>query len=574
MTVPGLSQGIFTALGHRLAARRAVFAKPAQGFVSQPEPRTIGDLRRGKQLVAGSFLMAGHLIEGDDILIWSIPAPDAGFTAATQGFGWLDDLAAVGDAEAQKRAQDWTWAWIKRFGRGRGPGWTPDLTGRRVIRMINHALFLLEGRTPAESEAFYAVLAAQTRFLARRFGSAPPGMPRFEAITGLIYAGLALTGMEDSVKPAIAVLAEQCRTRISADGALPTRNPEELSEIFSLLIRAAQALGEAGMAVPVEVHDALERIAPTLRALRHADGGLARFHGGDRGLRGQLEAALVSSGVKVRPAVALAMGYARLSGGRTSVIADAAAPAAGRAGDLVHASTLAFELTSGRRPVIVSSGSGAPFGRDWQKAGRATASHSTLTLDNSSSSRLGAGAWGREALVSRAQVTLCQPQTFKQSQGVLMAHDGWVQTLGLTHGRELVLSSDGRKLTGQDELMALTPKDKARMKAAVAREGLRGLRYAIRFHLHPEARGKVDPGGNAVSILLRSGEIWVFRHDPGPVLTLEASVYMEPGRLQPRTCQQIVLSGKVSAAETRVDWTLAKAQDTPLAIRDVESDDD
>jgi uncharacterized heparinase superfamily protein len=224
--------------------------------------------------------------------------------------------------------------------------------------------------------------------------------------------------------------------------------------------------------------------------------------------------------------------------------------------------------------VIVSSGSGVPFGRDWQKAGRATASHSTLTLDDSSSSRLGPGPGGRDILVSRAQVTMCQPQSFTHSQGVLAAHDGWVQTLGLTHGRELVLSSDGRSLTGQDELMALTAKDRTRLSAAIARAGGRGLRYAVRFHLHPDAVGKVEAGGASVLITLRSGEIWVFRHEPGPVMLLEASVYMEPGLLQPRTCQQIVLSGKVTGPETRIDWTLAKAQDTPLAIRDIESDDD
>ena len=83
------------------------------------------------------------------------------------------------------------------------------------------------------------------------------------------------------------------------------------------------------------------------------------------------------------------MGFARLSGGRTTVIVDAASPPGGAAGGLAHASTNAFELTSGRRPLIVSCGSGAPFGPDWRLAGRATASHSTLAVEGFSSSRLG-----------------------------------------------------------------------------------------------------------------------------------------------------------------------------------------
>ena len=80
----------------------------------------------------------------------------------TQGFVGLDDLAAVGDLAARGRAQMWTWEWIARFGRGKGAGWTPDLTGRRLLRWINHALMLLQGADAAQSALYFKALAAQT----------------------------------------------------------------------------------------------------------------------------------------------------------------------------------------------------------------------------------------------------------------------------------------------------------------------------------------------------------------------------------------------------------------------------
>ena len=101
-------------IGNRLAVWRARAGRPAQGFVSQPEPRSIGHFARGKQLVAGNFLFAGHLVEAPGASIWDIPVPDRAFAAEVQGFGWLDDLAAVGDLAARKRAQDWTYSWIAR----------------------------------------------------------------------------------------------------------------------------------------------------------------------------------------------------------------------------------------------------------------------------------------------------------------------------------------------------------------------------------------------------------------------------------------------------------------------------
>ena len=56
-------------------------------------------------------------------------------------------------------------------------------------------------------------------------------------------------------------------------------------------------------------------------------------------------------------------------------------------------------------------------------------------------------------------------------------------------------------------------------------------------------------------------------------MSLEPSVYLEKGRLKPRASKQIVLSGHVDAFDAMIGWTLAKAQDTPLAIRDLERDD-
>jgi len=193
---------------NRFHARRAGFGPVASGFVSQPEPRSIGSFYRGRQLSAGNFLFAGFLVEAPETPIWDLPMPDGVFEAEVQGFVWLDDLAAVGDRAAQKRAQHWTHDWVARYGQGEGPGWTPDLAGRRLVRWINHAILLLNGASGDENRAFFAALTRQTRFLARRWHAASPGLPRFEALTGLVYAGLSLTGMQRHVRPAVQALKD------------------------------------------------------------------------------------------------------------------------------------------------------------------------------------------------------------------------------------------------------------------------------------------------------------------------------------------------------------------------------
>ncbi len=561
-----------TRTADRLAAWSARRAVAATGFVSQPEPRSIGLHARGKQLLSGNILLAGFLAEAPGSPLWDIPPPDPAFQAAAHGFGWLDDLVALGNPRARALAQDWTWAWIDRYSGGTGPGWTPDLTGRRIIRWTHHAIFLLQGRDKAAADAYYLSLSRQAAYLARRWKGARPGLPRFEALTGLLYAGLSLIGKEALVAPALAALSRDCATQIDASGALATRNPEELLEVLTLLTWALHALAEAGQPVPDPIAAAVDRIAPALRVLRHADGGLARFHGGGKGLEGRLDQALAAAGPGGPVGhIAIAMGFARLSGGRTSVILDVAAPPRGPARATAHASTAAFELTSGRRPLIVSCGSGLPFGPDWRLAGRATQSHSALCLNGFSSSRFGRNP-AAGLLDDAARVTALR-QAAGEGGLVHVAHDGWTASHGLTASRELHLSGNGRRLGGTDALTALSAADRARFGAVLDRSRLEGIGFAIRFHLHPDVDATLDLGGTAVSMQLRSGEIWVFRHDGVAKLSLDPSVYLENGRINPRPTLQIVLSGLAHDVETRIGWTLAKAQDTPLAIRDLDRDD-
>ena len=552
-----------------MAALRAGKVAAAKGFAILPEPRTIGHVGRGQQLLAGHFRFGGHLVEAPGQSIWEIAAPDEAFVQDLHGFVWLDDLAAVGDSMARIRAQGWVWDWIGLYGRGRGPVWLPDVTGRRLTRLINHAAFLLQGKDGAAQQAYLQALSVQTGFLQSRWGKAAAGLPRIEALAGLLQASLSLESDIDPGETAKAAtaLGQEAAAVIDAQGGIASRNPEELLSIFALLTWAAQSLTEAEQPVDAALLAALQRIAPTLRALRHADGGLARFHGGDRGAEGWLDAALAASGVKPAPVGKLVMGYARLQGGRTTVIADAATAPGGAARALAHASTLGFELTSARRPLIISTGSGAAFGGDWHKVGRATASHSTLVLDGLSSSRFGAD----DLLSHRAQVTLARPLHYAQGNGIHMVHDGWSRSHGLMHSRELVLSNDGRSLSGQDELTALTPADRKRLDAALLRHNGQAVPFALHFHLHPDVAAVMEPADGSVVMQLRSGEVWLFRCESGQVARLAPSALLEPGQNGPLPCLQIVLEGHVRGSETRVVWTLAKSQDTPQAIRDTES---
>ncbi len=102
---------------------------------------------------------------------------------------------------------------------------------------------------------------------------------------------------------------------------------------------------------------------------------------------------------------------------------------------------------------------------------------------------------------------------------------------------------DGRDLSGEDTLAALEQHHQRRFDAVMDARQLQGVPFSLRFHLHPDVDAELDLGGTAVSMALRSGEIWIFRYEGQAELLLESSVYMEKTRLKPRATKQ-VFSGR------------------------------
>jgi uncharacterized heparinase superfamily protein len=257
------------------------------------------------------------------------------------------------------------------------------------------------------------------------------------------------------------------------------------------------------------------------------------------------------------------MGFARVSAGATAVIADAAAPPLGQARFTSHASTCAFELSVGRARVIVNCGSGLRFGEDWHQAGRTTASHATLAIEELSSSRFGSPKRnGGSSFVETPSLVMVEKTRVLDGVRLQMNHNGYQSSHGLIHARTLDLPVDSKGLVGEDELYAQDEKDMQLLEAAQGQSDA-PLNFSIRFHLHPEVTPNLEADSASVSLTLTTGDIWVFRCQPNIELTLDQSVYFEDSRQFPRPSQQIVLTGTIKEMTTRVRWSLVKASENP-----------
>ncbi len=541
--------------------------RPPKAFSTHPEPRSIGSFARGQQLLSGNYLLAGELVEAGNLSLWAINPPSPAFQREQHGFAWLDDLVAVGDGKARHKAQQWVFEWIKIFGKGKAAGWQPGLTGRRMINLTSNAVFLLNGLDAKNSRKILKSMGKQVDYLSKRWHSASNGLHRFEALTGLIYAGLSLEGRDHVLQPAIKALGQQCAKHIGKDGGIASRNPEELMGIFTLLTWANKTLLENGQTADERILAAMQRIAPTLRGLRLGDGTLVRFHGGGRGLDGLLDQALADAQIKDRSTEKLMMGYQHMSAGRLALVADCAPPQAN--GAVAHASTLGFELSSGRRPMIVNCGSGERFGDGWPRACRKTAAHNTLQIEGVSSARFTKGKTEIDnRLFAGPDLVTCNRASDLTGVWMVATHNGYGKKYGLIHERRLFISVDGRELSGEDKLRAADKKQQAQFVRSVIDAPSTGLNFMVHFHIHPDIDASLDMDGHAVSLTLPSGEIWVFRQNGG-LLALQDSVFLDHKHLKPRATKQIVISARAIDYKGRITWNFLRAADGGRNTRDL-----
>ena len=495
------------------------------------------DPAQAEAVVDGGFLLGGRRFPFGS-MPWSALPPGAVLAERMHEFGWLADLRGLGSEPARQRARALTAGWLAANRRWTTPAWQPPVLARRLANWLAASDFLLTGAEPGFRLGFLEAAGTQARHLQRVAGGCRGEPAAFAVILGRIAAAVCL-GIGDIAR-ALDQLNRELDLQILADGGHIDRNPAMQLAVLRDLVDIRAGLAIAAKAPPPAAASAIERMAPILRAFRHADGGLALFHGAKEMNRGVIDTILVASNVKERAPIGMPDSrYTRLAAGRSLIIADVGAPPATADG---HAGLLAFEMSDGRDRLIVNCGAFAGDSARWRTALRSTAAHSTLSVADSNAAELSRGRWGRSA---KPKIEAERRET----DGAIWleaTHDGYRRRFGVIHRRRLYLDATGGDLRGEDSL-------EGRGKANT---------FRLRFHLHPDVTAALAEDGRSV-LLKAPGGGWRFMC-VGGAISLEESAYL--GRSdKPEKAQQIVVAGTGGAADggARLKWALRRQGSAP-----------
>ena len=514
----------------------------------------IGERGAGMALRAGHFLVNGVRAPIAQMEFGPAARLTPPFARRVHGFFWLRDLSACGPREqCVAVAERIVGAWLDANPQGtKGPAWTVERAGQRLIHWLVHAPFILAGERTALRSQLLEAMAQTARWLDRHVESAED---RFGALTGwcaIVAAGLLLPDGRARRVYGEAGLLRALGEAVSEDGGVLSRSPMAQMDAIALLIDLVACYDAVGRTPPPAIEAMLGLLVPPLLALRHGDGGLGSWQGAGAVPAASVDALIAASGVRARPAKDCRQwGYQMANAGNSVLQFDAAPPPRPRHARFGCASTLAFEFSHGDQRIVVNCGGAELAGGQVpvriEQGLRATAAHSTLVLDDANSTailikgQIGKGV--EEVDVARALVDSGK----RKAERIEASNDGYASRFGLIHRRILMLSSDGKELRGED---ILEPAKK---------RGQRGkIGFAIRFHIGPHIELRLAEDRRGAGLALPDGSYWQLRL--GGVegeLGIEESLWVD-GEGRPQPIQQLVVEGLTSRGGGSFPWLLKK----------------
>ncbi len=517
-----------TTLGTTLGMTRVPDA-PAQP-ARDPWP---GDPARGARLLRGELEHGGALL----VLrpgVWASDTASPVLRAVLHGFTWLRDLRALGTDNARLRARALVAEWIATSAIHADPiARRPDVIGARIAAWLGHHDFFAASADDLFRQRLMTRLVADARALSALLPAEAQDARALTALKGLIAAAVALPENTAFLTRATRFLPSEIVRQLFPDGCQVERSPAAQLQALQDLIEMRALLQSAQVTLPPAMSSAIERMAASLRLLRHGDGGLALFNGSREDVAHIIELVLTQAGRAGRSNITLnESGFQRLQAGRTVLLVDCGVPPPPGMDRLSHAGTLSLEMSVGRDRLIVNCG-GFPAGSpEWRDASRATAAHSTVTIAEVNSSEL-----KRDGLGRRPEQVQVQRQEANGAHWLEASHDGWLKLFGAIHRRRLYLAESGEDLRGEDLIEAPTPQP-----------------FTLRFHLHPNVQARMQQDGETVLLRLPSGDGWRLKAD-GARVSLEESIYL--GGTEPRRAEQVVLTGFADGPQ-QVKWAITK----------------
>ena len=352
---------------------------------------------------------------------------------------YFDDLNAVDSNLRISWHRHLIEKWIDENYPGHGNGWEAYPSSLRIINWIKWSL---SGNSLEPK--WLDSLATQVRYLSNNLEKHLLGNHLFANAKALVFAGLFFNGKESDTwyKTGLNIIEKELIEQVLADGGNFELSPMYHSIFLEDLLDLVNIHQAYDMKVLSEIEFHVPFMLNWLKLMCHPDRGISFFNDSALGIARSLDELLdyahrlnikkISSEVKALEHLKDS-GYIRVERENLVMILDVAKIGPDYIPGHGHADILSFELSLFKKRVIVNSGTSTYSTSSERHIQRSTLSHSTVVIDEQSSSEV----WSGFRVARRANPKNLEINQSYNTATVSACHDGYSRLKGKpVHFRE------------------------------------------------------------------------------------------------------------------------------------------
>ena len=452
-------------------------------------------------------------------------------------FFWLFTL----DLKSSKKiTQSILLNWIESNQKYNQKNWEIDILSKRIISWISNSKLTYEDSSLDYKKKFNHIIKKQINHLINEISRSELVDDKMIGCSAIVLSGLSYND-EKILNYGLNLLKKINSFSFDNEGFPKTRNIRQLVFYLKYFVLIRELLKESHKDIPEYINETIFYLGQSYNFTWQTTKYNLLFNGNNDIDHSGFDKYLQLHGYKFNNQNNEVGGYAIVKNKNITIAMDLGSTPETKFSNNYQSGPLSFEMIFSGKKLITNSGYFQNYKHQLNNISRSTATHSTLTIDNSSVCRFKKESNGNPIIEKGYKILNKNIVSKKNFFSLKGSHDGYQKKYGIIHERIIEFFPIVNKLIGKDKL--------------IKKKNFKSTNFEIRFHLLPGSKVTKTQDGKTILIELENSG-WKFTCDQY-LVDVETGLYF--GKKNSFTeNQNIFISGITKKEEQIVMWEINK----------------
>ena len=449
-------------------------------------------------------------------------------------FFWLFSLDL---RSSKKDTQNIILQWIEKNHLYNSKSWEVDIVAKRIIAWLSNCRLTYEDSDNFYKEKFNGIIKKRINHLVNEIKASELVDDKMIGCSAIILTGLSYQDNNNYLDTGLNLLKKLIKISFDNDGFPKSRNIRQLNFYLKYFVLIREWFKESQSEIPEFINENIYYLGQAYAFTSQNNKCNLLFNGNHENNNTDLDDYLKRFGYNFKNQNNELGGYAFLNNKKICLIMDVGPSPDKKFSSDYQAGSLSFEIISGEKKLICNSGYFQNFKHQLNEISKSSATHSTLTLEDSSSCKFTKKKQIFEGLKIIKKNVVFENNYWK----INAAHDGYLKEYGVIHNREIEFYPEQMKFVGHDKI--------------ISKNQVKNLKFEIRFHLEPNVKAMKTLDGKSILIDL-NGEGWKFNSNQN-IISIDNGLYFGKKNSFINN-KNIFISGMTNDDNQTIKWEITK----------------